>query len=118
LASCLYSLSSTILIVSASHMCRNNLAKKHIQLSIQANFLKKNVSTYKPKYWCPIMYTCEKSPLSHELSYIGLFISFHLIFFCANIICKKVTFKILGAFFSFFETPTMNGLDQILHQVW
>jgi hypothetical protein len=27
----------------------------------------------KPKYSYTIMYECEKSPITHELSYIGLF---------------------------------------------
>jgi hypothetical protein len=43
----------------------------------------------KQKYSCIIMYECEKSPLTHELSYIGLFKFFHLSLFHVNIICKK-----------------------------
>jgi len=42
----------------------------------------------KLKYSYTIMYDCEKSPLTHELSYIGLSF-FHLILFHINVICKK-----------------------------
>jgi hypothetical protein len=43
----------------------------------------------KPKYSYTIMYECEKSPSTHELSYIGLFNFSHLDFFHVNVICKK-----------------------------
>jgi hypothetical protein len=43
----------------------------------------------KPKYSYTIMYECKKSPLIHELSYIGLFNFFHLVLFFVNVICKK-----------------------------
>jgi hypothetical protein len=43
----------------------------------------------KQKYSYTIMYDCKKSPLTHELSYIGLFNFFHLNLFHVNIICKK-----------------------------
>jgi hypothetical protein len=43
----------------------------------------------KPKYLYTIIYEYEKSPLTHELSYIGLFNFFHLSLFHVNIICKK-----------------------------
>jgi len=43
----------------------------------------------KLKYSYTIMYECEKSPLTHELSYIGLFNFFHLSLFHVNVICKK-----------------------------
>jgi hypothetical protein len=36
-----------------------------------------------------IMYDCEKSPLTRELSYIGLFNFSHLSLFHVNVICKK-----------------------------
>jgi hypothetical protein len=36
-----------------------------------------------------IMYECEKSPLTHALSYIGLFNFSHLNLFHLNVICKK-----------------------------
>jgi hypothetical protein len=36
-----------------------------------------------------IMYECEKSPLTHELSYIGLFNFSRLSLFHVNVICKK-----------------------------
>jgi hypothetical protein len=35
------------------------------------------------------MYECEKSPLTHELFYIGLFNFFHLSLVHANVICKQ-----------------------------
>jgi hypothetical protein len=47
------------------------------------------ISNIKPKYSYTIMYECEKSPLTHELSYIGLFKFSHLSLFHVNIICKN-----------------------------
>jgi hypothetical protein len=47
------------------------------------------ISSIKLKYSYTIMYDCEKSPLTHELSYIGLFNFSHLSLFHVNIICKK-----------------------------
>ncbi len=35
------------------------------------------------------MYECEKSPLTHELSYIGQFNFYHLSLFHVNVMCKK-----------------------------
>jgi hypothetical protein len=35
------------------------------------------------------MYDCEKSLLTHELPYIGLFNFSHLSLFHVNVICKK-----------------------------
>jgi hypothetical protein len=43
----------------------------------------------KSKYSYTIMYECEKSPLTNELSYIGLFNFFHLSLFHINVMCKK-----------------------------
>jgi hypothetical protein len=43
----------------------------------------------KLKYSYTIMYDCEKSPLTHELSYIGLFNFLNLNLFHVNVICKK-----------------------------
>jgi predicted membrane-bound dolichyl-phosphate-mannose-protein mannosyltransferase len=43
----------------------------------------------KPKYSYTIMYECEKSPITHELSYIGVFNFSHLSLFHVNVICKK-----------------------------
>jgi hypothetical protein len=47
-----------------------------------------SISSNKLKYSYTIMYDCEKSPLTHEFSYIELFNFSH-----------------------FFGTPTMNGPD-------
>jgi hypothetical protein len=47
------------------------------------------ISNIKLKYSYTIMYDCEKSPLTHELSYIGLFNFYHLSLFHVNVICKK-----------------------------
>jgi hypothetical protein len=47
------------------------------------------ISSIKPKYSYTIMYECEKSPLTHEVSYIGLFNFYHLSLFHVNVICKK-----------------------------
>jgi hypothetical protein len=41
------------------------------------------------------MYDCEKSPLTHELSYIGLFNFSHLSLFDVNVFCKKSFFPFL-----------------------
>jgi hypothetical protein len=43
----------------------------------------------KLKYSYTIMYDCQKSPLTHELSYIELFNFFHLSLFHVNVICQK-----------------------------
>jgi hypothetical protein len=43
----------------------------------------------KVKYSYTIMYDYEKSPLTHELSYIGLFNFSHLSLFYVNVTCKK-----------------------------
>jgi hypothetical protein len=43
----------------------------------------------KLKYSYTIMYDCEKSPLTNELSYIGLFNFFHLNLLHVNVICKE-----------------------------
>jgi len=43
----------------------------------------------KPKYSCTIMYECEKSSLTHELSYIGILKKNCLNLFHVNVICKK-----------------------------
>jgi len=47
------------------------------------------ISSIKLKYSYTIMYECEKSPLTHELSYIELFNFSHLSLFHVNVICKK-----------------------------
>jgi hypothetical protein len=52
------------------------------------------------------MYECEKSPLTHELSYIGILKFSHISFFHVYVICKK-WFKKIFKFFSFFVTPTI-----------
>jgi len=62
----------------------------------------------KVKYSYTIMYECEKSPWTYELSYIGLFNFFHLILFHVNVICKS-SIKSPYIFFSFFGTPIVNG---------
>ncbi len=49
---------------------RNNLTKKHVWLSIETHFGIFYVYGIKPKYSYTIMDECEKSPLTHELSYI------------------------------------------------
>jgi hypothetical protein len=43
----------------------------------------------KRKYLCTIMYTCEKSPSSHELSYVGLFKFSYLSLFHVNLFVKS-----------------------------
>jgi hypothetical protein len=47
------------------------------------------ISGIKLKYSYTIMYDCEKSQLTHELSYIGLFNFSHLNLFHVNVICTK-----------------------------
>jgi len=47
------------------------------------------VYNIKPKYSYTIMYECKKSPLTHELSCIRLFIFSHLCLFHVNVICKN-----------------------------
>jgi len=55
----------------------------------------------KLKYSYTIMYECEKSPLTHELSYIGLFSFCHLNLFHVNVMCKNSFKKSLNPFFPF-----------------
>jgi hypothetical protein len=43
----------------------------------------------KLKYAYTIMYECERSPLTHELFYIGLFNFYHLSLLHVNVMCKK-----------------------------
>jgi hypothetical protein len=83
---------SKCLTLDVGHMCKNNLAKKHVWLSIETHFEFFGIyyiSSIKSKYSYTIMYECENSPLTHELPYIGLFNFFHLCFFHINVICKK-----------------------------
>jgi len=47
------------------------------------------ISYIKQKYSYTIMYDCEKSLVTHELSYIGLFNFSHSSLFYVNVICKK-----------------------------
>jgi len=58
--------------------CAGNkfLPKNHVWLSIEIHygfFQIFYVYGIKPKYSYTIIYECEKSPLTHELSYIGLY---------------------------------------------
>jgi hypothetical protein len=46
-----------------------------------------------------IMYECEKSPLTHELSYIWLFNFPHLNLFCVILFVESSSKKSLGPFF-------------------
>jgi hypothetical protein len=54
-----------------------------------------------PKYSSKIMYECEKSPLTHQLSYIGLFNFSYLSLFHVNVIEKNSSKKSLSPFFPF-----------------
>jgi hypothetical protein len=71
---------------------RNKHVKKHVWLSTETHFGIFGIfyiSSIKLKYSYTIMYDCEKSPITHELSYIGLFQFSHLGLFHVNVICKK-----------------------------
>jgi hypothetical protein len=68
---------------------RNKHIKKHVRLSIETNFGIFYISSIKLKYSCIIMYDCKKSPLTYELSYIGLFNFSHLNLFHVNVIYIK-----------------------------
>jgi hypothetical protein len=59
------------------------------------------ISGIQPKYSYKIMYECEKSLLTHELSYIGLFNFFHLSLFHINVIIKSSFKKSLSLVFLF-----------------
>jgi hypothetical protein len=67
----------------------NKHVKKHVWLSIETHFGIFCIYGIKLKYSYIIMYDCEKSPLTHELSYIGLFKFSHLNLFHVNVICKN-----------------------------
>jgi len=58
----------------------NKHAKKHVWLSIETHFGVFYISNIKLKYLYAIMYDCEKSSLTHELSYIGLFNYYSIVF--------------------------------------
>jgi hypothetical protein len=55
---------SKYLVLSAGHCEGNNLVKKHIETHFGIFY----ILGYKQKYSYQIMYECENSPLSHELS--------------------------------------------------
>jgi hypothetical protein len=67
----------------------NKHPKKHVWLSIEIHFGIFCIFGIKQKYSYIIIYDCEKSPLTHELSYIGLFNFSRLNLFHVNVICKK-----------------------------
>jgi hypothetical protein len=68
---------SKCLTLDVGHMWRNKHVKKHVWLKFILGFYNIfYISSIKLKYSYTIMYDCEKSPLTHELSYIGLFIFF------------------------------------------
>jgi hypothetical protein len=62
------------------------------------------ISSYKPKYSYTIIYECENSPLSHELSLVGL-INFFSLNFVSSKICylQKVNPQKSWSFFLFLE---------------
>jgi hypothetical protein len=68
---------------------KNNIAKKHVWLSIETHFGIFYIFGIIPKYSYTIMSEWEKSPLTHELSYIGLFKFSHLSLFRVNVVCKR-----------------------------
>ncbi len=84
---------------------RNNLAKKHLWLLIETQFGTFSgifcIFGYKPEYLYTIMYECENSLVSHELSKIGLIKLSHLNVFQVSVICKEQPHKSLGIFFRF-----------------
>ncbi len=67
----------------------NKHANKHVWLSIETHFGIFCIYGIKLKYSYTIVYDCEKTPLIHELSYIGIFKRIHLSLFHVNVICKK-----------------------------
>jgi len=72
------------------HRCEGNKhAIKHVWLSIETHFGIFCIFGIKQKYSYTIMYDCEKSLLSHEFTYIGIFNFSHLSLFHVNVIYKK-----------------------------
>ncbi len=71
----------------------NKHAKEHVWLSIEIHFgILWNVFAFLAlnlKYSYTIMYDCEKSPLTHELFYIGFFKKIHSNLFNVNGIFKE-----------------------------
>jgi hypothetical protein len=65
------------------------------------------VPSIKPKYSYTITYECEKSPLTHELFYIGLFNFCQSNLFHINVTCKKQVSKVLKSFFFPFLVPQL-----------
>jgi hypothetical protein len=65
----LCSMGSECLTLSVAHRCKKSSCQKTcLVVSILGFCGILYVSNYKPKYWYRIMYECENSPLSHELS--------------------------------------------------
>ncbi len=61
----------------------------NVWLSIEIHFGVFFISSNKRKDSYTNMYDCEKSPITHELSYIGLFKFSHLSLFHVSVICKR-----------------------------
>jgi len=99
-ANCLYPLSSKFLTQSICHMC-----------------------TCKQKYWCTIMYACEKSLAPHELFYLMLLNCVHSFFFHVIVIFKSSP-KECWSFYSFFWNSNCDlhkkfeKNSTIIHQTW
>jgi hypothetical protein len=66
--------------------------------------IKLKISSSKPKYWCTIMYACEKSLAPQELSYFGLFNFAHSSFFHVIVIFKSSHQKCLSFYSSFWNS--------------
>jgi hypothetical protein len=77
----------------SSFRCKSHVQEiilpKNVWLSIEIHFGIFYIFGIKLKYSYTIMYKCEKSPLTHELSYIELLKFSHLNLFHVNVICKK-----------------------------
>jgi hypothetical protein len=87
------SMGSKCLALDVSHMWRKKTCQKTCLVVHWNSFWDFLGFFYifgiKLKYSYTIMYDCEKSSLTHELSYIGLFNFSHLNLFHINVICKK-----------------------------
>jgi len=72
-----------------SHVQEIILPKHMFDYTLKTHFGIFCISSIKLKYSYTIIYECEKSSLTHELFYIGLFNFSHLSLFHVNVICKK-----------------------------
>jgi len=101
----LCSMGSKCLVLDVSHMCRRLMCQKTCLVVHWNSFWEFfgifYIFSIKLKYLYTIMYDCEKSSLTHELSYIGLFKFSYLSLFYVMFFVKNNSKKSVSPFFLF-----------------